>query len=108
MSSDAIFCKGPSPLIHSTPWPLKRCGQMAKGHGCALLIDFLIRPAGRSRNRCRVNTVKLALIGGEEFAPGFEDVHSALLSPLRAGQSRGVFLPTCAAHDGLEVVKYWA
>lgn len=52
--------------------------------------------------------MKLVLIGGEEFAPGFEDVHSTLLSPLRDGQSRGVFLPTCASHDGLEVVKYWA
>jgi len=56
----------------------------------------------------------MALIGGEEFADGFEDVH-AQLSELafqhRHGQNghalRVVFLPTCAAQDGPEVVQYW-
>ncbi len=51
--------------------------------------------------------MQLALIGGEEFADGFEKVHEALLSPLAKGKSRGVFLPTCAAHDGLTVVQTW-
>jgi cyanophycinase len=45
----------------------------------------------------------LALIGGEEFADGFEDVHAELLE----GRSRVVYLPTCAAHDGPEVVEHW-
>lgn len=49
----------------------------------------------------------LALIGGEEFADGFEAVHEALIAPLLDGRSRGVYLPTCAAHDGLDVVRYW-
>jgi cyanophycinase len=51
--------------------------------------------------------VRLALIGGEEFAPGFEEVHQRLLSLIGGGRSRGVFLPTCAAHDGAETVDYW-
>ncbi|MCC7449199.1 MAG: Type 1 glutamine amidotransferase-like domain-containing protein [Anaerolineae bacterium] len=51
--------------------------------------------------------MRLALIGGEEFAPGFEDVHADILSSVAGGQSRGVFLPTCAAHDGIDTVQYW-
>jgi cyanophycinase-like exopeptidase len=58
--------------------------------------------------------VKLALIGGEEFADGFEDVHAQLADlAYRARQSRNshplkiVFLPTCAARDGSETVQYW-
>ncbi len=51
--------------------------------------------------------MRLALIGGEEFATGFENVHAALLTNLANGQSRGVFLPTCATHDGLETVRFW-
>ncbi len=56
----------------------------------------------------------LALIGGEEFADGFEDVHARLLelarvsAPHRNGRAvRVAFLPTCAADDGLERVDYW-
>ena len=45
----------------------------------------------------------LALIGGEEFSGGFEDVHAVLLG----GRRRVAFLPTCAAHDGPDVVVYW-
>lgn len=54
---------------------------------------------------------RLALIGGEEFSPGFEAVHAALLAeaerlvPRRP--ARVVFLPTCAADDGDEAVDYW-
>jgi len=51
--------------------------------------------------------MQLALIGGEEFEDGFDAAHAALISPIAGGKSRGVFLPTCAAHDGLEVVKSW-
>lgn len=51
--------------------------------------------------------MRLALIGGEEFADGFEAVHAALLSPIANGKSRGVFLPTAAAEDGLNTVNYW-
>lgn len=51
--------------------------------------------------------MRLALIGGEEFAAGFEDVHAAILSSIANGQSRGVFLPTCAAHDGIDTVRFW-
>jgi len=60
--------------------------------------------------------VPLALIGGEEFEDGFEDVHARLLEDvLRAkastnggsGQATVVFLPTCAATDGPEVVARW-
>lgn len=55
----------------------------------------------------------LALIGGEEFADGFEDVHAELADAVRsrrtgsAGPLKVVFLPTCAAHDGLETAQYW-
>ncbi len=59
--------------------------------------------------------VQLALIGGEEFADGFEDVHAQLAErAYRSRQSRNshplkiVFLPTCAAHDGPETVQYWS
>ncbi|HVO42646.1 MAG TPA: Type 1 glutamine amidotransferase-like domain-containing protein [Aggregatilineales bacterium] len=51
--------------------------------------------------------MKLALVGGEEFADGFEPVHETLLRPLKDGHSHGVYLPTCAAHDGLAVVQSW-
>ena len=49
----------------------------------------------------------LALIGGEEFAPGFEDVHASLLKDTGRAQPRVVFLPTCAADDGAEAIEYW-
>lgn len=52
--------------------------------------------------------MRLALIGGEEFADGFEPVHEALIAGIAEGRSRGVFLPTCATHDGLDVVRYWS
>lgn len=51
--------------------------------------------------------MKLVLVGGEEFADGFEDVHAALIQPVSGGQSRGVYLPTCAAHDGPFIVEMW-
>ena len=59
-------------------------------------------------------TYPLALIGGEEFADGFEGVH-ANLAELANAQRRShnshplriVFLPTCAAQDGAETVQYW-
>ncbi|MSP14180.1 MAG: hypothetical protein EXR62_14640 [Chloroflexi bacterium] len=49
----------------------------------------------------------LALIGGEEFADGFEDVHAGLLAELGGGLRRVVYLPTCAADDGAAAVDYW-
>ena len=56
----------------------------------------------------------IALIGGEEFADGFEDVHASLLEIARTARARknghavkAVFLPTCAADDGPETVAYW-
>lgn len=49
----------------------------------------------------------LALIGGEEFAAGFEDVHASLLKDTGIAQPRVVFLPTCAADDGDEAIEYW-
>ncbi len=58
----------------------------------------------------------LALIGGEEFEDGFEDVHARLLEDVLRAKSRTdggsreaaiVFLPTCAADDGPEVVARW-
>jgi cyanophycinase-like exopeptidase len=56
----------------------------------------------------------LALIGGEEFAEGFEDTHARLLSLIRfvrpglqGHTTRVAFLPTCAADDGPEAVDYW-
>ncbi len=51
--------------------------------------------------------LRLALIGGEEFADGFEDVHASLLADLGPGQQQVVFLPTCAADDGDETIDYW-
>jgi cyanophycinase-like exopeptidase len=51
--------------------------------------------------------VKLTLIGGEEFADGFEAVHESVISPIANGRSNGIFIPTCAAHDGIDVVKRW-
>jgi cyanophycinase len=50
---------------------------------------------------------QLALIGGEEFAAGFEDVHASLLKETGRAQPRLVFLPTCAADDGDEAIEYW-
>src|SRR5512137_375344 len=50
---------------------------------------------------------RLALIGGEEFADGFEDVHASLLKETGRAQPRVVFLPTCAADDGAEAIEYW-
>ncbi|MCI0519806.1 MAG: Type 1 glutamine amidotransferase-like domain-containing protein [Chloroflexi bacterium] len=52
----------------------------------------------------------LALIGGEEFADGFEAVHAELLrlAPAPPGRPvQAVYLPTCAAHDGPETVASW-
>jgi cyanophycinase len=50
---------------------------------------------------------RLALIGGEEFAAGFEDVHASLLQDTGRAQPHVVFLPTCAADDGDEAIEYW-
>ncbi|MBI3286970.1 MAG: hypothetical protein HYZ68_02860 [Chloroflexi bacterium] len=50
---------------------------------------------------------RIALIGGEEFAPGFEDVHAGLLADAGGAQARVVFLPTAAAEDGVEVAEGW-
>ena len=50
---------------------------------------------------------RLALIGGEEFSDGFEDVHTSLLKDTGIAQPRLVFLPTCAADDGDEAIEYW-
>jgi peptidase E len=72
------------------------------------MVYGLLNSSGKEYTRKRCFTVmNLALVGGEEFADGFEDVHEALLRPLANGKSRGVYLPTCAAHDGLAVVKSW-
>jgi len=49
----------------------------------------------------------LALIGGEEFSDGFEDVHAELLARMDGRPGRVVFLPTCASDDGEETVDYW-
>jgi cyanophycinase-like exopeptidase len=49
---------------------------------------------------------RLALIGGEEFSDGFEDMHAGLLTTL-GGKPRVVFLPTPAANDGIETVEHW-
>jgi cyanophycinase-like exopeptidase len=54
----------------------------------------------------------LGLIGGEEFADGFEDVHAGLMADVRRMLEvhrvlRVVYLPTCAADDGDEAVDYW-
>jgi cyanophycinase len=50
---------------------------------------------------------RLALIGGEEFSDGFDDVHAGLLKDTGRAQPRLVFLPTCAADDGDEAIEYW-
>ena len=50
---------------------------------------------------------RLALIGGEEFADGFEDIHASLLKDTGRAQPRLVFLTTCAADDGDEAIEYW-
>jgi cyanophycinase-like exopeptidase len=59
----------------------------------------------------------IALIGGEEFADGFEEVHVGLYEMARKQRDsharqnghpvRVVFLPTCASDDGPETVTYW-
>lgn len=49
---------------------------------------------------------RLALIGGEEFSHGFEEVHAGLLAEV-GGSRRVVYLPTCAADDGDEAIEYW-
>ena len=56
--------------------------------------------------------VRLALIGGEEFADGFEDVHARLLDDVRGTPDlhrtvQVAYLPTCAADDGDEAIDYW-
>jgi cyanophycinase-like exopeptidase len=50
---------------------------------------------------------RLALIGGEEFSPGFEAVHAELLAGLGGGNRRVVYLPTASADDGPETVEHW-
>jgi len=50
---------------------------------------------------------RLALIGGEEFSDGFEDVHASLLKDTGRIQPHVLFLPTCAADDGAEAIEYW-
>lgn len=57
----------------------------------------------------------LALIGGEEFADGFDEVHAKLAEVAYDNRQiknthplHIVFLPTCAAHDGQETVQYWS
>jgi cyanophycinase-like exopeptidase len=50
---------------------------------------------------------RLALIGGEEFADGFEEVHASLLKDTGRAQPRVIFLPTCAADDGNDAIDYW-
>ncbi len=49
----------------------------------------------------------LALIGGEEFAAGFEIVHAELIGMLGKPNPRVVFLPTAASHDGAIVAQEW-
>lgn len=56
----------------------------------------------------------IALIGGEEFADGFEDVHISLLELANSNRDKKngeavqvVFLPTCATEDGPDTVDYW-
>ena len=52
-------------------------------------------------------TYTLALIGGEEFAGGFEEVHAQLLQRTGKSHPKVAFLPTCAADDGAETIEYW-
>jgi cyanophycinase-like exopeptidase len=47
--------------------------------------------------------MRLALIGGEEFADGFEAAHAEMIPT----GSNGVFLVTAAAEDGINTVNYW-
>lgn len=49
----------------------------------------------------------LALIGGEEFSDGFEDVHEELMRRMDGRPRSIVYLPTCAADDGAETIEYW-
>jgi cyanophycinase len=51
-------------------------------------------------------THRLALIGGEEFSDDFEAMHAGLVTTF-GGKPRVVFLPTPAAHDGIETVEHW-
>ena len=51
--------------------------------------------------------MNIALIGGEEFADGFEAVHADLLATAGGSNSRGVYLVTAAAEDGINIVNYW-
>lgn len=56
---------------------------------------------------------RIALIGGEEFSDGFEEVHASLLEMVKSSSGinhrpvRVVYLPSNAAQDGMEVVQYW-
>lgn len=56
---------------------------------------------------------RIALIGGEEFSDGFEDVHAQLMELVRSTLGinqrpvRVVYLPLNAAQDGMEAVQYW-
>lgn len=49
----------------------------------------------------------IVLIGGEEFEPGFEEVHRALLAALGPPRPKVVFFPTAAAADGPGVAARW-
>src|SRR5690349_20263767 len=51
--------------------------------------------------------MNLALIGGEEFADGFEAVHADLLATAGGTTSRGVYHVTAAAADGTTTINYW-
>ena len=57
-------------------------------------------------NKKGVSALKthLALIGGEEFSPGFEEVHATFLADLDRENRCVVYLPTCAAEDGEEAI----
>ena len=49
----------------------------------------------------------IVLIGGEEFEPGFEEVHRSLLADLGQPRPKVVFFPTAAAIDGPGVAARW-
>ena len=49
---------------------------------------------------------QLVLIGGEEFSDDFQNVHARLATSL-GERPRVTFLPTAAAHDGIETVEHW-
>lgn len=51
---------------------------------------------------------QIVLIGGEEFDPSFDDVHSEIMSLLQFPKPRIVFFPTAAAKDGPGVAEHWA